>query len=433
MIVGAFMLEDRQEVIGYSPFLRRGDLALNAVLFRCRFLGERSFTRATRHVRGVSAPTFNLFGHDAVAIAKAIYGNRSLAPSIAVNNSLFGIYLSGLSHRDHLDFISENKGPGDLLAFPKLCSTIERNRLATSYLRFCEDCVGEDIDHQGFGSWRVIHQVPFLHHCPHHARTLKEWRNPTTEQPNYLGQLPMPEDAHHPGDKSAIAIEPSDGYMGYLNLWRLLADHGLRILAIDQWSGVVTQAARHAGGLPAVTTLVEESIKKRWGLEPIQIGRELGIEKHLSVESELSLDTQPRNLARRLIVLDAMNDTQLVNTGEEDLIQRSLSFGSHDRSHCQRTDGPDPTASLLDLAIRIKIRPSIALSLMKYSTFVKAMRMSGCPSEVHGTALIRACPDELLQSISRTFQDNTENWAQRALIRRQKADSEDGQFMPVAD
>jgi hypothetical protein len=242
--------------------------------------------------------------------------------------------------------------------------------------------------------------------------------------------LPLPEDANHPDDTSAIVIEPSDGYMGYLNLWRHLADHGLRILSIDEWSGVVTQAARYAGGLPALTTLVEESIKKRWGLEPIQIGKELGIEKHLSVESELSLDTQPRNLARRLIVLDAMNDTQLVNTGEDELIQRSLSFGSHDHSHCQRPDGPDPTASLLDLAIRIKIRPSIALSLMKYSTFVKAMRMSGCPSEVHGTALIRACPDELLRAISGTFQGSTENWAQRALIRRQQAEGEEERSIP---
>jgi hypothetical protein len=293
--------------------------------------------------------------------------------------------------------------------------------------------VAEDIDLQGFGSWRVIHQVPFLHHCPHHARALKEWRNPATERPNYLGQLPLPEDANHPDDKPAIVIEPSDGYMGYLNLWRLLADHGLRIVSIDEWSGVVTQAARSAGGLPALSTLVEESIKKRWGLEPIQIGKELGIEKHLSVESELSLDTQPRNLARRLIVLDAMNDTQLVNAGEEGLIQRRLSFGSYGHSLCQRTDGSDPAASLLHLAIKIKIRPSIAISLMKHSNFAVAMRMSGCPSGIHGTALIRACQDELLQSISRLFQDNTENWAQRALTRRQKTDSEDRQFRPNAD
>lgn len=424
MIAEALKPEGHQEVIGYSPLLRRGDLALNAILFRHRVLGERSFTRAIRHVRGLPAPTFNLFGHDAVAIAEAIYGDRAIAPRIAVNNSLFGIYLSGLSHKDYLDFISENQDPSDHLTFPKLCSTIERNRLATSYLRLCEDCVGEDIDHQGFGSWRVIHQVPFLHHCPHHARPLKEWRNPNTEQPNYFGQLPMPEDAHHLGGKPANAIEPSDGYMGYLNLWRLLANHGLRILAIDEWSGVVTRAVRDEGGLPALTSLVEDSIKKRWGLDPIHIGRELGIEKHLSVESELSLDTQPRNLARRLIVLDAMNNTQLINVGEEDLIQRNLSFGSDSHSHCPSTDGTDPAASLLGLAIRIKIRPSIALSLMKSSNFAVAMRLSGCPSEVHGTALIRACPNELLQAISNTFQNSTENWAQRALIRRQKADSE---------
>ena len=407
-------------MIGYTPHLRRGDLALNAILYRRGVLGERSLGRSSREIRGLPWKGLNLFGNDAKALAASVYGDASFAPIVATNNSLFGLYMSCLTTRDQHSFLESAHDEADPLVFPRICGTAEHNRLRTSFLRSCIECTETDLEVRGHSCWRVVHQVPFLNHCPHHECALTEWSNFPIARASYIGGISTPDDLSVSGKVLAKEIEPSDGYSGYLKLWKQLADRGIKLLAIDQWSSLVSSVTDDNGGMPSLVAQVEESIVRRWGANSAAVGRMLGVEKRFSIASELSLDTQPQHLARRLVVLDALKDLQLVDDTEDAPFQQRLSLNRNYHKLKSSNQCSDTTTTLLNIAFRLKLRPSIATSLLKNSKLAHAAHMAGHPSEYQIYAVINECPDALLESIDCSFGSKPGNWAQRALDRRRR-------------
>lgn len=358
---------------------------------------------------------------DAKTTATSVYGDASLAPLVAANNSLFGIYMSCLTTRDQRSFLESAHDEAAPLVYPKICGAAERNRLRTSFLRSCIECTETDLEVRGHSCWRVVHQVPFLNHCPHHECALTEWSNFPISRPNYIGGISTPDDLSVSGKVLAKEIEPSDGYSGYLKLWKQLADIGIKLLAIDEWSSLVSSAANDNGGLLSLVAQVEESIVRRWGASSAAVGRMLGLEKRFSIAAELSLDTQPQNLARRLVVLDALKDLQLVDATEEAPYQQSLSLNRNNHQPTSSNAFSDTTTTLLSIAFRLKLRPSIATALLKNDKLAHASHMAGRPSEIQIYAVIKECPDELLEAIDCSFDSKPGNWAQRALDRRRRA------------
>lgn len=53
-----------------------------------------------------------------------------------------------------------------------LADHLTRRYRLQSELSWCPDCYREDIGRFGWAPWRVVHQVPFSHHCPEHGTKL---------------------------------------------------------------------------------------------------------------------------------------------------------------------------------------------------------------------------------------------------------------------
>jgi hypothetical protein len=416
-MVGPIPTKSRLNMIGYAPLLRRGDLTVNAVLFRQSVLGDRSLKRAVKQTRGVVAWRLSLFGQDSESIARLLYGDETLAIRILVENSLFGPYSAGISTQLRAALFQETADWNATAPARGSIAMPEMGRLSASFLRSCCDCVSEDLEDRGFCAWRVIHQVPFIDHCPHHLQPLNEWRDFATSRPSGLVGLPRS------GARTASTKEPvrllagSDGYAGYLRLWNLIDLDSVPHAAIDQWSAIVTAATQHLG-VANLVAAAENAVKERWGLTIAEVGRALGIERNMSARSELSLATRPRDLPRRLVVLDALNHLGMVPARENLPVQRELALQTTIAAPAPAQHPVSVTSRLFQVANNLHMRPSLALALAQNLTVSSALVQAGSPSKSEAYRLIEACPDNLLQEIDGSLPSERTNWARVALRRR---------------
>lgn len=404
-------------MIGYAPLLRRGDLTVNAVLFRQAVLGERSLMPAVKQTRGVKSWRLSLFGQDAKQIATHVYGDVSLSPRIAIENSLLGIYLAAMPRNARTSLLGETGEVSLAEASTYNLGNRRSWRLSSSFLRSCSSCVAEDVQDRGYSAWRVVHQVPFLDHCPRHYLPLSEWRDFATSRPNGLIGLPSYRNIATVIHEQTKLIAPSDGYAAYLSLWEMLSSGELPHLAIDNWSVVVGVATASAGDVRTLTAVVDDEIERRWGLTSVEVGRLLGIEKNLSVHDELSLHTRATDLARRMIVFDALRSLGMTPFSEDDPSQQEIHFESQAEQACTSTRNPLIVAKLVRTANNLGLRPSLAIALAASPQIKIAMREARTKAFSAAYRLIGACSTELLEEIDKSFQAG-QNWARSALDRR---------------
>ena len=405
-------------MIGYAPLLRRGDLTLNTVLFRQAVLGDRSLTAAVRQTRGVASWRLNLFGGDAKNVAALVYGDTTLSSRIAIENSLFGIYLAGMPTQLQTALLYGVSHDGIDSPHKFGLRKTDVRHLSSCFLRSCADCVAEDLEERGYGAWRVVHQVPFLDHCPYHLRPLRELREFTTSRPNSLFGLPRHQDGTIVSREQSRLFDSSDGYAGYLGLWRRLAEEGIPQVAIDQWSELVSSAVASAGSIAKLTSMVEGTIERRWSLKVVAVGRLLGIDQNMSVQKELSLNTRARDLARRLILFDALKSLGMTPSSEESPSQQDLPFEPHSKLPRTNAVSQSISARLMRIANSLHMRPSLAVSLGNFRTIKKAMRESESPNRGEAYSIVNACSTELLQEIDSKFPAEKSNWARLAIERR---------------
>ena len=405
-------------MIGYAPLLRRGDLTVNAVLFRQRVLGERSLMSAVKQTRGVGTWRLSLFGQDATQIATHVYGDISLSARIAIENSLFGLYLSAMPTHTRDSLLGETGHVVLAEASVYGLAKCGNGRLSTSFLRSCPDCVAEDLDDRGYSAWRVVHQVPFLDHCPRHFRPLSEWRDFASSRPSFLVGPPCHQKRAIITYSQTRLVTASDGYATYLGLWRLISEEELPQLAIDRWCEIVGLATKRAGDVRKLTSVVKDEIERRWGLKAIAVGRLLGIGRNMSVHDELSLSTRPGDLARRMIVFDALSSLGLTPSSEAFPAQLDLHFESRQNYLHSSAQSPLIVAKLFHVANSLGLRPSLAIALAGSPVILSAMREAGSTSHSSTYRIIEACSKELLEEIANSFPVGGRNWARQALERR---------------
>lgn len=407
-------------MIGYAPLLRRGDLTVNVVLFRQCVLGERSLRLAVKQTRGVKAWRMSLFGQDSTQIATHVYGDLSLAPRIAVENSLFGLYLAAMPSHTRASLLAEMGQVALADASTYRLALQNQGHLSSRFLRSCPDCIEEDMEDRGYSAWRVVHQVPFLDHCPLHYLPLSEWRDFATSRPNGLVGLPSYQNRTTVTQEQTRLIAASDGYAAYLSLWRLLSSEEVPQLAIDHWSAIVGLATAQSGDVTTLTSVVDDEIERRWGIKAIGVGRLLGIEKNMSVYDELSLNTRAGDLARRIIVFDALSSLRMTPSNEDYLSQQDLPFESRSTQSCTSAQYPLLIAKLFHAANSLGLRPSLAIALANSPEIETAMREAGSTAKSEAYRLISACSTELLEDIDKSFPAIGRNWARQALDRRRR-------------
>lgn len=369
---------------------------------------------AVKQTRGVKCWRLSLFGQDAKQIATHVYGDVSLSPRIAIENSLLGVYLAAMPRTARASLLGET---GEAEATTYSLGTRAHWRLSSSFLRSCPSCVGEDVQDRGYSAWRVVHQVPFLDHCPRHYLPLSEWRDFATTRPNGLIGLPRYRNIPSVIDEQRRLITPSDGYAAYLSLWEMLSSGELPHLAIDNWSVVVGLATASAGDVRTLTGVVEDEIERRWGLTSVEVGRLLGIEKNMSVHDELSLHTRATDLARRMIVFDALRSLGMTPSSEDDPSQQEIHFESQAQQVRTSTKNPLIVAKLVRTANNLGLRPSLAIALAVSPQLSVARREARAKASSAVYRLIGACSTELLEEIDKSFPAG-KNWARSALDRR---------------
>lgn len=89
-------------------------------------------------------------------------------------------------------------------------------------LSWCPDCFREDFDQYGWAPWRVVHQVPFAHHCPVHGTALLSICERCNEPLGYNFRWRLPGDACRKckgnSFRPAFIVEQSPGYQRLLRV-----------------------------------------------------------------------------------------------------------------------------------------------------------------------------------------------------------------------
>lgn len=138
-------------------------------------------------------------------------------------------------------------------------------------LRWCNSCCRHDKEEFGLPLWHVIHQVPYLHHCPIHWEPLLVTCETCNSPLDSGNSWRLPGDScrrcggsHFRG--KVVATSP-----GYL---------GLHSLALQMWRGTLvpnlretaTSACRLLGSSRNADRAIATAVKQRWN---VHTGREL--------------------------------------------------------------------------------------------------------------------------------------------------------------
>lgn len=95
-------------------------------------------------------------------------------------------------------------------------------KLMRGPLSWCPDCSREDFDRYGWAPWRVVHQVPFVHHCPVHGKALLSICAQCNEPLGYGFRWRLPGDSCRKckgnSFRPAFVVEQSRGYQRMLRV-----------------------------------------------------------------------------------------------------------------------------------------------------------------------------------------------------------------------
>jgi hypothetical protein len=185
--------------------------------------------------------------------------------------------------------------------------------LATAFMRSCERCIEDDIDLQGFASWRVLHLLPSIAHCPQHGVPLQEEGKArrTDGARNFPLRLPG-EQPSKVTEVKAMNLPMSDGYAAYLQLWIEAFEGNLIGIAPDQWMLVMDAVVRHFGTIAHACEQLTTTIQKSWDTTLAVVAYALGITDGTQfVRAELEQRVQASYVASRLVLCGALDTLQL--------------------------------------------------------------------------------------------------------------------------
>ena len=152
-----------------SPTLPPGATLHSLVTFLHRCQGSRSTERSCIQYYGRASESIepgNPFGQGAQHLAEAVYGGEPSGLELIRRHTLLGLFGPAMGEAW---WGNRFRAPiADGIATRKFAP----ERWLGKPLSWCPDCSREDIDQFGWAPWRVVHQVPFAHHCPSHGTAL---------------------------------------------------------------------------------------------------------------------------------------------------------------------------------------------------------------------------------------------------------------------
>lgn len=287
----------------------RGAVLLSAVVLQSRMF-KKTRRAAEIEIYGRVKVTPNLFGMDAGAVAKRVFGGALSSKEVLDHHSIFGFY------RQFLDVsreatLAESLAAGDTRAWHKHFPCGALCGVSRGALKCCTECVREDVDRDGFAVWYACHQIPFLTVCPKH-RCMLVW------QCGQCGNaLQQGLSTWLPGDVcrrcgAATESPPETCSPGELQLAVLCAhicSTGDSLFRPLTWSAFVQRVVEEVGELDLAALVIEDSIMRRWEVESLpELCERVGGPHPDFVKRELQNLSSVGNVVGRLIVRNAIEE-----------------------------------------------------------------------------------------------------------------------------
>lgn len=399
------------------PFLRDGDLLFNAIVLRFQMSPGMNKAAAVADIRGHQSYSLNVLGPDPDEVARRVFGaGTGNALELLQRHTMIGIYGRAMTPESQAAWVRRlTNGRRTTALRPLGLHTNKTTEICCECLRSCPACVDSDIADQGFATWRVWHQIPAIDRCPFHGNLLAPELAPWYVNSKHARLWPLRFPTGRGIFKSILPIPMSDGYGAYLKLWPKLFFGNLPELQADRWSALVNTMVCRESDRRTLQDALERQIERTWNMGLSAVARALSLAGAESfVEEELALRTQPRDVARRLVVFTAATQLGLVDREEPQLDLQYWSSTATSRSQ-RRTASDD----LANAVIASGFRVALAHALVSGKTVAGAAR---CAGERLSTVIrfVSRLPTEMLERLEQTGGWRSTSWIVRELARRRR-------------
>ena len=398
--------------LGYIPYLPPGALILTAIAWSHELRGRHSENKAFEDVYGhIGGGKRNLFGDHTHFASRALFGN-SLAPeAVLLRHTFFGIYsralpkttaekwgatlVEGMRRRNYSKIFMRGKGLQSV----------------TADLRSCKNCIIQDIDESGFPSWRILHMLPPVHHCPHHGSPLSiEIKGKIGGKMWKLG-LPTGRSSDMPNQRFEAA---SDGYVAYLRSWNDLFEGKLPMIAADAWANCIDIILERMGTTENAIGEISKKLSESWNVPSTRLPEILGTHVQQDfLKIELEHRTSPGRIAQKLVILTACCSMGILpaawNCDEQLILKLPSSKQVNPYSVRERL----LRNALLPAGFPLAIAPGLASGLSAWETSKRA--------GVHRHKVQRAIaslPTAILEELSAHESWGVDSWLSKELLRR---------------
>ena len=303
--------------LGYVPLLPPGAALFSAVVIHNRMHLGSSHASSIEAVFGKASKSTRLVrivGAGAGDAAIRLFGPGASARQTLEQHTLFGIYCRVMS--EHMaNQLAKQLIAGNAANFRKAFRGHRQRRiprLATENLRSCQKCIEADVDLRGFASWRVLHMLPSLGHCPQHGSPLRQ-EGPMQAGINEGSLLYLPgERPSREIESKWTSIPMSDGYASYLKLWIEAFEGNLTGISPEPWMLVMDAVIDHFGSIAEANMQISSAIERTWSVPIATVVSCLGIaDGSQFVRAELEQRIHASYVASRLVIVGALDELKL--------------------------------------------------------------------------------------------------------------------------
>ena len=288
--------------------LPEGASLYSGLVINHRFTSSIGRVRSCKQIHA-SRRAFNPNGLNADAIAEGMFAGAKSAVDVLRDHTPFGFYSRVLDERVAARWASKLSGAAGHGVAPFLKSQGVASPTAMS--RWCPSCAAQDAGSTGLPLWRVVHQLPFLTHCPDHLEPLVsccatcgiafdgggDFRLPTEACRACGGTVPL-----------RCGQQLSVGMASFTRLCGETFRSAPSELRPRNWALIMRSAASRFGGAERLSERLRADILLRW--EVTSIGEVPKVLEQKMAEDfvlkETRLLAKPADILPRLIVLDAL-------------------------------------------------------------------------------------------------------------------------------
>lgn len=148
-----------------------GTLLHSALVHLHRSSGWSNRYKSLKRFYGSDGVSYaNWFGAGVETVSKSYFANSLTPIEVLSRHTIFGFYALGLSELRAAEWADELIG-----GYARGAARFSRTNgsvAAKSGLRWCSACAAGEREQVGFATWKVVHQLPFVHSCPIHSISL---------------------------------------------------------------------------------------------------------------------------------------------------------------------------------------------------------------------------------------------------------------------